>query len=69
MPSAKRMKVLIATDVAARGIDIDALSHVINFDMPETKETYMHRGIGRTARAVKALGQALHCVARKNAIY
>lgn len=54
---AKRMNVLIATDVAARGIDIDALSHVINYDMPETKETYMHR-IGRTARA-GALGQAL----------
>lgn len=52
----KRIHVLIATDVAARGIDIDALSHVINFDMPETKETYMHR-IGRTARA-GALGQA-----------
>ena len=47
---AKKIHVLIATDVAARGIDIDQLSHVINYDMPETKETYMHR-IGRTARA------------------
>lgn len=53
---AKKMNVLIATDVAARGIDISALSHVINYDMPETKETYIHR-IGRTARAGK-LGQA-----------
>ncbi|MFW5895083.1 MAG: DEAD/DEAH box helicase [Bacillota bacterium] len=49
-------QVLVATDVAARGIDIDALSHVINFDMPEKPETYLHR-IGRTARAGK-LGSA-----------
>ncbi len=45
-----RTKVLVATDVASRGIDIDALSHVINYDLPETAETYLHR-IGRTARA------------------
>jgi len=51
------INVLLATDVAARGIDIDALSHVINLDMPQTPETYMHR-IGRTARAGK-LGAAL----------
>ena len=42
--------VLIATDIAARGIDISGLSHVINFDMPEQAETYVHR-IGRTGRA------------------
>lgn len=42
--------ILIATDIAARGIDIDSLSHVINYDMPEHPEVYVHR-IGRTARA------------------
>jgi ATP-dependent RNA helicase RhlE len=43
-------RVLIATDIAARGIDIDDISHVINFDLPNVPETYVHR-IGRTARA------------------
>lgn len=43
-------RVLIATDIAARGIDIDQLSHVINYDLPEVPETYVHR-IGRTGRA------------------
>ena len=46
----KRTRILVATDVASRGIDINALSHVINYDLPETPETYLHR-IGRTARA------------------
>jgi superfamily II DNA/RNA helicase len=41
---------LVATDVAARGIDIDRISHVINFDPPQDSETYVHR-IGRTGRA------------------
>ncbi|EJL92332.1 ATP-dependent RNA helicase SrmB [Pantoea sp. BIGb0393] len=45
-----RVKVMIATDVAARGIDIDDISHVINYDLPRTADTYLHR-IGRTARA------------------
>jgi ATP-dependent RNA helicase RhlE len=45
-----RLKVLVATDIAARGIDIDDLTHVINFDMPNVPETYVHR-IGRTGRA------------------
>ncbi len=45
-----KTKVLIATDIAARGIDIDELSHVINFDLPNIPETYVHR-IGRTGRA------------------
>jgi len=45
-----RTRVLIATDIAARGIDIDQLSHVINYDLPEVPETYIHR-IGRTGRA------------------
>ncbi len=43
-------RVLVATDIAARGIDIDQLSHVINFDLPNEPETYVHR-IGRTGRA------------------
>ena len=43
-------KVLVATDIAARGIDVDAVSHVVNFDLPDVAETYVHR-IGRTARA------------------
>ena len=43
-------RVLVATDIAARGIDVDQVSHVINFDLPEEPETYVHR-IGRTARA------------------
>ena len=43
-------KVLVATDIAARGIDIDKLSHVFNFDIPNIPETYVHR-IGRTGRA------------------
>lgn len=43
-------RVLIATDIAARGIDIDSLSHVVNFDLPNVPETYVHR-IGRTGRA------------------
>ena len=43
-------RVLVATDIVARGIDIDDLSHVINFDLPEVPEAYVHR-IGRTARA------------------
>lgn len=45
-----RVNVLVATDVAARGIDIPDVSHVINFDMPRTGDTYLHR-IGRTGRA------------------
>ncbi len=47
-----RVKVLLATDVASRGLDIDDVSHVINFDLPETLEDYIHR-IGRTGRADK----------------
>ena len=44
------IRVLIATDVAALGIDVDGISHVINFDIPHEPESYVHR-IGRTARA------------------
>ena len=50
-------RVLVATDIAARGIDIDGLSYVINFDLPNVPETYVHR-IGRTGRA-GASGRAL----------
>ncbi len=44
------VRVLVATDIAARGIDVEGISHVVNFDMPNVPETYVHR-IGRTARA------------------
>jgi superfamily II DNA/RNA helicase len=44
------VKTLVATDIAARGIDVDGISHVVNFDIPNLPETYVHR-IGRTARA------------------
>ena len=44
------VKTLVATDIAARGIDVDGISHVVNFDVPKLPETYVHR-IGRTARA------------------
>jgi ATP-dependent RNA helicase RhlE len=50
---AGRCRVLVATDVVARGIDIDDVSHVVNYDLPHTPEDYVHR-IGRTARAGKA---------------
>jgi ATP-dependent RNA helicase RhlE len=45
--------ILVATDIAARGIDVDGVSHVINFDLPNVPESYVHR-IGRTARAGKS---------------
>src|SRR6185295_17600638 len=45
-----RVKTLVATDIAARGIDVEGISHVINFDLPNIPESYVHR-IGRTARA------------------
>ena len=46
----RTIRVLVATDIASRGIDVDKLSHVINFEIPEVAETYVHR-IGRTGRA------------------
>jgi len=45
-----KLRALVATDIAARGIDVDGVTHVINFDLPDVPETYVHR-IGRTARA------------------
>ncbi|HEU4389554.1 MAG TPA: C-terminal helicase domain-containing protein, partial [Blastocatellia bacterium] len=48
-----RTRVLVATDVAARGIDVDDVSHVINYEVPATAEDYIHR-VGRTARAGRA---------------
>src|SRR5690606_23244681 len=45
-----RITVLVATDIAARGIDVDLVSHVVNYELPEVPEAYVHR-IGRTARA------------------
>jgi superfamily II DNA/RNA helicase len=50
---AGQARVLVATDIAARGIDIDEVSHVINYELPNVPETYVHR-IGRTARAGKS---------------
>src|SRR5262249_37958055 len=47
---AGRVRPLVATDIAARGIDVDGISHVINYDLPNIPESYVHR-IGRTARA------------------
>jgi ATP-dependent RNA helicase RhlE len=47
---AGKVRVLVATDIAARGLDVDDITHVVNYDMPIEPETYVHR-IGRTARA------------------
>ena len=56
-----RVRVLVATDIAARGLDIDQLPHVVNFDLPHVAEDYVHR-IGRTGRAGNA-GEAISLVA------
>jgi ATP-dependent RNA helicase RhlE len=53
-------RVLVATDIAARGIDIDAVSHVVNFELPDVAEAYVHR-IGRTARAGKEGSAVAFC--------
>jgi len=60
-----RFKVMVATDIAARGIDILSISHVINFDMPDTVDAYTHR-IGRTGR-VEQTGTALTFVTAEDA--
>jgi ATP-dependent RNA helicase RhlE len=56
-----RARVLVATDIAARGLDVDAVSHVINYDVPAAPEDYVHR-VGRTGRAGRQ-GQAISIVA------
>ncbi len=58
--------VLVATDIAARGIDVDGVTHVINFDLPNVPESYVHR-IGRTARAGKAGVAISFCDAEERA--
>lgn len=55
-----RYQIMVATDIAARGLDIDRISHVINFDMPDTADAYIHR-IGRTGRATRT-GEAFTLV-------
>jgi len=58
---AGKFRVLVATDIAQRGIDVEALGHVVNFDVPKAPEDYIHR-VGRTARA-EATGEAFTFVA------
>ncbi|TVM00467.1 MAG: RNA helicase [Candidatus Brocadia sp. WS118] len=58
-------KILVATDIAARGIDVSRISHVINYDIPDTVEAYTHR-IGRTGRAAKT-GDAFTLITREDA--
>ena len=60
-------RVLVATDIAARGIDVDGISHVVNFELPNEPESYVHR-IGRTARA-GARGIALSFCDREERSY
>ena len=61
---ARKYRVLVATDIAARGIDVQALGHVVNYDLPAVTEDYIHR-VGRTARA-DATGEAFTLVAPEN---
>ena len=60
-----KYKIMVATDIASRGIDCDRISHVINFDMPDTAESYTHR-IGRTGRARRS-GEALSLITSEDA--
>ena len=57
-------QILVATDIAARGIDVSSISHVINYDIPDTTDAYTHR-IGRTGRAAKT-GDAFTFVTRED---
>lgn len=59
-----KVRVLVATDIAARGIDVEGISHVINYDFPPNHEDYVHR-IGRTGRA-KSVGDAISFVTRED---
>jgi ATP-dependent RNA helicase RhlE len=60
-----RHDIMVATDIAARGLDVESISHVINFDMPDTADAYIHR-IGRTGRAQKT-GDAFTLVTDEDA--
>jgi len=59
-----RVRALVATDIAARGIDVDGITHVVNYELPEEPETYIHR-IGRTARAGADGDAVAFCSARE----
>ncbi|HMO52118.1 MAG TPA: DEAD/DEAH box helicase [Kiritimatiellia bacterium] len=59
-----KIRALVATDIAARGIDVDGITHVVNYDLPEEPETYVHR-IGRTARAGAEGDAVAFCAARE----
>jgi superfamily II DNA/RNA helicase len=59
-----KYQILVATDIAARGIDVSSISHVINYDIPDTTDAYTHR-IGRTGRAAKT-GDAFTFVSRED---
>ena len=62
-----RLRILVATDIAARGIDVDGITHVVNYELPNEPESYVHR-IGRTARA-GARGIALSFCDREERAY
>lgn len=59
-----KVRALVATDIAARGLDVDAITHVVNYELPEEPETYIHR-IGRTARAGLGGDAVSFCAARE----
>jgi ATP-dependent RNA helicase RhlE len=59
-----KVRALVATDIASRGIDVDGITHVVNYDLPEEPETYVHR-IGRTARAGTEGDAVSFCAARE----
>ncbi len=59
-----RCRILVATDIAARGLDVETISHVINYDIPDTADTYIHR-IGRTGRAERE-GDAITFITRED---
>ncbi|MEW8963019.1 DEAD/DEAH box helicase, partial [Paraclostridium dentum] len=63
-----KIRVLVATDIAARGIDIDDLPYVINYDLPEVAETYVHR-IGRTGRAGRSGRATAFCAMEERDLY
>lgn len=62
-----RTRALVATDIAARGLDVDGITHVINYDLPEEPETYIHR-IGRTGRAGRDGSAASFCSAEERSM-